>query len=221
MFKKILIAEDQEMANISVQKNLHELGVLDAKYVYYCDDALNRIKKALQDGEPYDLLITDLVFEDDNMPQQITHGTELARAVKQLQPDLKIIVLSAEARSRIIDELFKSETIDGYVRKARRDAQHLKEALQVVYNNGIYYSPEVRGSLREKHSHEFTTFDIYIISLLAEGVPQKNIPSYLLDKNIKPSGLSSVEKRLGLIRTVLGFSKNEQLVAYCKDVGII
>lgn len=221
MFKKILIAEDHEIANISVQKTLHDLGIQDAKYVYYCDDALNWIKKALQEGEPYDLLITDLIFEDDHTPQQIKHGAELVRAAKQIQSDLKVIVLSAEARSSIIDELFKHDAVDGYVRKARRDAQHLKEALQAVYNNRTYYSPEVKESLREKHSHEFTAFDVYIISLLAEGVPQKNIPFYLQEKNMKPSGLSSVEKRLGLIRTVLGFSKNEQLVAYCKDVGII
>lgn len=221
MFKKVLIAEDHEIANISVQKTLHDLGIQDTKYVYYCDHALNWIKKALHEGEPYDLLITDLIFEDDNTPQQITHGTELVNAVKQIQPDLKIIVLSAEARSNVIDELFKQETIDGYVRKARRDAQHLKEALQTVYSNRIYYSPEVKESLKKKNSHEFTAFDVYIISLLAEGVPQKNIPSYLEEKNMKPSGLSSVEKRLGLMRTVLGFSKNEQLVAYCKDVGII
>ena len=221
MFKKILIAEDHEIANISVQKTLHDLGIQDAKYVYYCDDALNWIKKAAHEGEPYDLLITDLIFEDDHTPQQIKGGAELVRAVKQIQPDIKIIVLSLESRASIIDELFKHDTVDGYVRKARRDAQHLKEALQTVYNNRTYYSPQVKESLKEKHSHEFTAFDIFIISLLAEGVPQKNIPSYLEEKNMKPSGLSSVEKRLGLMRTVLGFSKNEQLVAYCKDVGII
>ncbi|KGE13497.1 response regulator [Sphingobacterium deserti] len=221
MFRKVLIAEDHEIANISIQKTLQDFGIQEAKYVYYCDHALTWIKKAQRDGEPYDLLITDLIFEDDNTPQQITSGIELVQAVKQVQPDIKTIVFSAESRSRVIDDLFSNNQIDGYVRKARRDAQYLNEALKTVYANKIYKSPDSADGALVKNSHEFTTFDIHIISLLAQGVPQKNIPYYLQQKNIKPSGLSSVEKRLNLMRDVLDFSKNEQLVAYCKDIGLL
>ncbi|TDS12363.1 response regulator [Sphingobacterium paludis] len=221
MFKKVLIAEDHEIANISVQKTLQDLGIRDAKYVYYCDHAVTWIKNAQRDGDPYDLLITDLIFEDDHTPQQISNGVQLVQAVKQIQPDIKTIVLSAESRSGVVDDLFKTHAIDGYVRKARRDAQYLSEAVKSVYANKTYKSPDSADSSRVKNSHEFTTFDMHIISLLAQGVQQKNIPYYLQQKNIKPSGLSSVEKRLNLMREVLDFSKNEQLVAYCKDIGLL
>src|SRR3546814_269868 len=130
MFKKVLIAEDHEITNISVRKTLEELGVTDARYVYYCDDALSWINNALRNGEPYELLITDLSFEEDSYAQRLRSGEELIRAVKGVQPDLKIIVFSAEGRSTVVDTLFKTLPIDGYVRKARRDAQHLKQALQ-------------------------------------------------------------------------------------------
>ncbi|RZL34407.1 MAG: response regulator, partial [Pedobacter sp.] len=63
--------------------------------------------------------------------------------------------------------------------------------------------------------------DVTIISLLSQGTPQKDIPSYLSQHKIKPVSLSSLEKRLGSIKDSLEFSKNEQLVAYCKDLGII
>ena len=39
MFKRILIAEDQETQNISLQKTLADLGTEKPEYVYYCDDA--------------------------------------------------------------------------------------------------------------------------------------------------------------------------------------
>ncbi|QBQ40627.1 response regulator [Sphingobacterium psychroaquaticum] len=221
MFKKVLIAEDHEIANISVQKTLLELGIQNTKYVYYCDHAYTWLKNALRDGEPYDLLITDLIFEDDNTPQQLTGGIELIRAVKELQPDLKVIVLSSESRSEVVDSLFNKKLVNGYVRKARRDAQHLREALDAVYSLKSYQSPEVKESINEKNSHEFTNLDLNIIALLAQGIQQKNIPSYLQQRDIKPSGLSSVEKRLNLMREVMEFSKNEQLIAYCKDVGLI
>ncbi len=221
MFKKALIAEDHESTNISVQKTLEELGIHVADYVYYCDDAHTWVRNALRAQEPYDLLITDLYFEQDHYQQKLADGRDLIHAVKQSQPNLKVIVFSAEGRSAVINGLFEILSIDGYVRKARRDAQHLKEALQVVYGGKTYLSPDLKQTIREKNSHAFTDFDTSIISLLSQGVFQKDIPYYLRQKNIKPSGLSSVEKRLNLMKEVLGFSKNEQLVAYCKDIGVI
>lgn len=221
MFKKVLIAEDQEMANVSIQKTLKDLAIKDVHYVYYCDDALARINKAIKDGDPFDLLITDLVFEDDMTPQKLSGGEDLVAAAIAAQPDLKIIVLSSEGRSRFIDNLFKSESIHAYVRKARRDAQYIKEALEAVYQHKTYQSPEVKEIMQEKNSHDFTTFDIHIINLLADGVSQKEIPDYLAVRGIRPSSLSSVEKRLNHIRSVLGFTKNEQLLLYCSEQGII
>ncbi|SKB61625.1 DNA-binding response regulator, NarL/FixJ family, contains REC and HTH domains [Sphingobacterium nematocida] len=221
MFKKVLIAEDHEIANISVQKTLQELGIVDTKYVYYCDDALTWIRNAIRDGDPYDLLITDLSFEDDYNAQHLSSGIDLIKAVKMIQPQIKIMVFSAENRSSVIEELFKIHDIDAYVRKARRDAQHLRDALQNTFNDRKYQSPDVKQAMRDRNTHEFSVLDVGIVSLLSQGVLQKNIPQYLQEKGIKPSGLSSVEKRLGMMKDLLGFSKNEQLVAYCKDIGII
>jgi len=221
MFKKVLIAEDHEIANISVQKTLFDLGIQGTKYVYYCDDALSWVKRAVQDGEPYDLLLTDLIFEDDEMPQKINNGIDLIKAVKEVQPDIKIIILSAESRNNVIDDLFTDGIIDGYVRKARRDGQYLKEALHATFNHKTYQSPETKRSIEERNTHEFSGLDIHIVSLLSKGVSQKNIPFHLQERGVKPSGLSSIEKRLNLMRDVLDFSKNEQLVAYCKDIGLL
>lgn len=221
MFKKVLIAEDHEIANISVQKTLDELGIADARYVYYCDDAFAWIRNALKAGEPYDLLITDLYFEEDHCKQTLVDGKALIRVAREAQPDLKVIVFSAENRAPIVDNLFKSLSIDGYVRKARRDAQNLKQAIHAVYQHSTYLSPDLKQTIQGENSYEFTTFDVTIIKLLSQGVLQKDIPYYLQKQHIKPSGLSSVEKRLSLMKEVLGFSNNAQLIAYCKDIEII
>ncbi len=221
MFRKVLIAEDHEITNVSVKRTISDLGVEIAKYVFYCDDALAWISRALQDGEPFDLLITDLSFEEDHNKQRIGNGIELIQAVKVIQPSLKIIVFSGEDRPAIIDRLFNEYGIDGYVRKARRDAQHLRDAFTAVYQGNSYISFDIKQTLKQSNTFEFSTVDIQIVKLLAEGVLQKEIPNHLKQKNIKPSGLSSVEKRLNMMRDILAFTKNEQLVAYCKDKGFI
>lgn len=220
MFKKVLIAEDHESANISVRKILEELRI-QSRYVYYCDDALLQLKKALLDRDPYDLLITDLFFEDDGSPQNLQGGEALIAAARKVQANLKILVFSAEHRPAIIGGLFHDLGINGYVRKARRDSEELKHAVESIYGGKLHFPSHLRQAVKQKNSHEFSDFDVTIISLLSQGMRQKDIPAYLQQEKIKPSGLSSIEKRLNLMKETLNFSKNEQLVAYCKDMGII
>jgi two-component system, NarL family, captular synthesis response regulator RcsB len=221
MIDRVLIAEDHESASISIQKTLQDLHIAHTDYVYYCDDALLKIKTCKNLNQPYDLLITDLYFEEDSRVQNIAGGIELIAAAYQVQPDLKVLVFSAENKATVLDTLFNKHEIDGYVRKSRNDSKELHLAILQLSQNRRYFPRHVVQLIKQKNSHEFSEFDIAIISLLANGVPQKNIPAYLAQKQIRPSGLSSVEKRLNHIKSVLDFSKNEQLVAFCKDMGII
>ncbi len=221
MIDKVLIAEDHESASISIQKTLEDLGINQADYVYYCDDALSKIRTASQQQHPYDLLITDLYFEDDGRVQSIPGGIELIAAARQLQPELKVLVFSAENKPTVLETLFDTHQVDGYVRKARNDAKELNLAITEITQNRRYLPRHTSQLIKQKNSHAFTDRDIAIISLLASGISQKNIPDHLKQQNIVPFKLSSVEKRLKLIKTTLEFSKNEQLVVFCKDMGII
>lgn len=221
MITKVLIAEDHESANISVQKTLEELSITQVEYVYYCDDALDRITRTAGTSHSYDLLITDLSFEPDGRKQVLSEGRELIRAVRNIQPDLKVLVFSAESRPTTIEQLYNHLGIDGYVRKARHDARELKQAITEIAQHRRYLPRHLQQLINNKNAYEFTKFDKLIITLLAEGMLQKDIPAYLQQQQIKPSGLSTIEKRLNQMKEALEFTKNEQLVAFCKDMGII
>ncbi|KAB1228795.1 response regulator [Chryseobacterium viscerum] len=221
MFKKILIAEDHESSSISVQKTLEDLNISNADYVYYCDDAIAKIQKSIRENDLYDLLITDLSFEEDHREQKIKDGKELISAAKELHPSLKAIVFSAEHKSGVIDSLFSEYGINGFVRKARNDSKELKKAIASVYVNENYLSLDLKQEVKKLNSYEFSSYDITLVSLLSQGVLQKNIPVYLQNNNIKPNSLSSVEKKLNNLKEDLQVTSNEQLVAFCKDLGII
>jgi two-component system capsular synthesis response regulator RcsB len=125
MFKNVLIAEDHEIVSKSLRSALTDLGITiaDKDYVFYCDDAFTRVQKALRDGDPYELIITDLSFDEDYPKQKLSGGRELIKALKEIQPDLKILVFSIENRALIANSLFKEYDIDAYVPKARHDAE--------------------------------------------------------------------------------------------------
>ncbi|MGV3705461.1 MAG: response regulator [Arcticibacter sp.] len=220
MLKNILIAEDHQSINISVQKTLSDLGATNVTHAYYCDDALKLIRKSPFD-EPIDLLITDLYFDDDSNRQTLSDGIELIQAAREILPDLKVLAFSAEGRAVVIDRLFNQLHIDGYVRKGRNDSQELKAALESISKGKRHFASHLRAAIKQKNSYDFSELDITIISLLSDGTRQKDIPAYLLANKLRPSGLSSVEKRLNRMKEVLEFSNNEQLVAFCKDIGLI
>jgi DNA-binding NarL/FixJ family response regulator len=221
MIKKVLIVEDHESSNISIQKTLEDLGIRDPAYVYYCDDALVRIKKGMEMGDPYDLLITDLYFDADHRSQVLGGGAALIDAVRAVQPELRVLVFSAETKVGVVEALYDLRNVDGYVRKGRNDAKELKAAVARISGNERYFPQWYLQATRQENVHDFTPYDITIISLMAQGMKQKDIPDYLEQNKIRPAGLSSIEKRLNEIRQALKFSNNQQLVAYCKDMGIV
>ncbi len=221
MFKKILIAEDHQSANISVRKTLEEIGIKPPMFVYHCDAALLQINNGLSEDEPYDLLITDLEFESDDIPQKLTGGEALIKAVRLVQPSLKILVFSSEKRAAVIDKFFEESLINGYVLKARRDAEELVQAITTIAENKRHYPSNLRQAIQHKNLHKFTKIDIRVVKLIYEGKAQKELPDLLEKEQLRPNSLRSIEQRLHIMRTAYTLSNNIQLVALCKEMGLI
>lgn len=220
MFGKVLIAEDHESSNFSVRKVLEELKIPNFDQVFYCDDAFKYIKKALK-SEPYEMLITDLSFEEDDKKQLIKNGRELIKCCREIAPELKIIVFSAEHRLGVIDLLFKELKINAFVRKARSDSQELKKAVEAVYKDQTYVSHNLKLPVKSANTLEISNYDIILLNLLSEGVLQKNIPKKLQEQDIYPNSLSSVEKRINMMKLNFAAKNTEELIAFSKNMGII
>jgi two-component system capsular synthesis response regulator RcsB len=221
MLQTALIAEDHQNSNQWVRQTLEELGFESVKHAYYCDDALLEIKWGIQNNQPFDLLVTDLSFIEDGREQKLKSGVELITAARLIQPDLKVLVFSGEQQSSIITALYQRFGINGYIIKGRRDAEHLKDAIGSLSKNKKYVPAELQQDVRTKNAYDFSDYDIMIISQLAKGTLQKDIPLYLQQQGVKASSLSSIEKCLNQIKDALGFTNNAQLIAHCKDYKVI
>lgn len=223
MFKKVLIAEDEDFMNLSLGAALKELGIVLEKtdYVSYCDDAFSRVKKAARDGNPYELLITDLSFKEEFQKQEIRSGSELIKAVKGIQPDIKVLVFSVTDLKTTADSLFSDFGINGYVPKSRGAAFHFNSAIQSIYQGKRYYPPNLKRTKGDGIVYELTSTEMIIIDLIAEGRSQKWVAGYLRENNIIPYSLSSIEKAINRLKTVFEVSTLAQLISHFKDRGII
>lgn len=217
MFTKVLVSEDYESFSISVKNTLHELEVLDVHTVHYCDDAINKTHRSLREEHPFQLLITDLSFEEDHREQQIKNGKELILEIRSILPEIKVLVFSVDRKPALIQDLFEKYGIDAYVAKGRGDTKEMKKAVQKVWEGEKFYP----SFYKKNNVIELVPLEYHILNLLSNGVIQKNIPDHLQEKNIKPSSLSSVEKALGNLKETFGANSNEHLISITKDLGII
>lgn len=220
--KKILISEDIDSISTGIENTLRNF--LSAEFVHtrYCDDALLKLKKAEFDKEPFDLLITDLSFQLDYREVKLNSGEDLIKAIRDADLTTKIIVFSVEDKPMRVEAFFQKFDIDAYVQKGRNDTQELTKAIQAVQNGGKYVTEEVNQ--RIKQNKDISTIDLYDVNLvkyLCEGKTQDEISSLLIHQNIKPNSVSTIEKRLKLLRENFSAHTNIELAIIFKDLGLV
>jgi len=222
MFQKVLVAEDLDSISMTVVQALEELSVVEINHAKYCDDAFLKIKKALHDKKPYDLLISDLSFKQDHRENRLSTGEELIDAVKKIQPDIKTIVFSIEDKSFRIKSLFNNSGINAYVSKGRNSIPQLKNAVQNIFDNdGKIISPELSHLLRDKSILEIEAYDISLLKLLSKGLILDEIATEFKNYDITPNGSSSIEKRINKLKIYFKASNNVHLIAITKDLGLV
>lgn len=222
MFHKVLVAEDLDSISMTVVQALQELSVVEIHHAKYCDDAFLKIKKALHDEEPFDLVISDLSFKPDHRENRLSTGEELIDAVKKLQPNIKTIVFSIEDKSFRIKSLFNNSGINAYVSKGRNSIPQLKNAVQNIFNSDEkIISSELSHLLRDKSILEIEAYDISLLKLLSKGLILDEIALEFKDSGIAPNGSSSIEKRINKLKIYFKASNNVHLIAIAKDLGLV
>lgn len=222
MFKKVLVAEDLDSISIAVVQVLEELQVPVIHHVKYCDEGLLKIKKALADKEPYDLLITDLPFKSDHRKVNLNSGDELIDAINKVQPNIKKIVFSIEDKSYRIKTLFNELGINAYVSKGRNSISELRNAIEGTFNNEEkILSSDLSFSFNDKSLIEIESYDISILKLLSQGYILESISKEFKDLSITPNGTSSIEKRINKLKIYFKANNNVHLIAIAKDFGLV
>ena len=222
MFQKVLIAEDHGLTGTGLEERLKKSSIPEITVVHYCDDALLKIKAALHQKRPYELLITDLSFKEDYKDRKLKNGEDLISEIKKIQPDLKIMVYSVEHRIGRIKHLYEHLKINGFVGKERKDFKEITKALDSVFNGDIYISSSLGHALRSSENQlELDDYDILLLKLLTKGLKQEEIAKYFQDKNYPASSLRSIQERLGKLKAVFGAKTPVHLVAQAMERGFI
>ncbi len=221
MFTKVLIADDLGSITQGVHAALIQMGITTIEKVQYCDDAYLKVKAALLEKRPYDLVITDLSFKTDHRYQHLPSGETLSGILKNEHPELKVIIYSVEDRLEKVRTLLNKNHIDAYVCKGRRGLDELAIAVKEVFDGNRFLSPQVQQAMTRRTTSEIDDYDIELLRQLSLGLSQDEIAVYFKENNIKPASLSTIEKELQKLRIQFKAKNVTQLVATAKDLGLI
>lgn len=222
MFQKVITADDLDTINIAVMHALQELSIPEIQHTKYCDETFLKIKKAYLDNTPFDLLITDLSFRADHRDEKLRSGEALIQAVRQLQPNIRILIFSIEDKAHRIKSLIQNENIDGYILKGRNSIPELKKAiLNIHHSDQKFLSPEIAHAILDKTLLEIEPYDIELLKALSKGMTVDEIALFFQSERIAPHGTSSIEKRINKLKIIFKANNNVHLIAIVKDLGLV
>lgn len=221
MFKKVLVAEDIDSINLAVAAVLQDLEIDQVEHAEYCDKAWLLAQKAIHEKNPFQLLICDLSFKKDYHTEKISSGKELIDRLKQVDPNLKVLVNTIEDHPHTVRSLWDSGKIDGYVCKDRQGMRDLQAAILALNNGQQYNSASIAAILKKDNVLSLGDWEMELLNAIATGLTQEEIQEDFKNRNIIPSSKSSIEKRLKELREEFGANTTPHLIGILKDLKLI
>ena len=189
---KVLIADD----HVLVREGISKLLELDEKIEVMGEavDGQDVIDKA-REFQP------DLILMDLNMPKKT--GIEASREIKELFPDIRIIILTIHDDEEYVYEVLKAGA-EGYLQKDV-SVDELRSALQMVFNGETLFPASVinrvmgRDGRKKEESIEdvLTERETEVLEMMAKGNNNRGIGEklFISEKTVK-NHVSSILKKL-------------------------
>ena len=206
---RIILADDQLLIRAGIRAIVETLPGFEIEEE--CTDGYEAIS-AIQRLQP------DVVLLDIAMPGP--SGIEVARTVRQFDPNTKILVLSSIDRQEIVEQALAAG-INGYLLKDFVLAE-LLQALETVLNGERFLSPKIREMSRFNGTEgssgigaRLTIRQTEILRLVASGRTTKEIAR---DLGISPK---TVEFHRGRLMERIGAHDVTGLTRFALQTGVV
>jgi DNA-binding NarL/FixJ family response regulator len=219
---RILVADDHQLVIQGILCSLKEVGDFDVVTTNTCDEAFQLIKSN-QKSNPFQILFTDLSFDNTTEDSLIDGGEELIKAIKNNEFNIKIAVITGHAETNRVYNVISNLNPDAYLLKSKCDATEIGFAVKKMLQNEFYYTHEIHQKIMRRNIIQIQMDDIAIQIL-------KELPNHAKISNLegvitKADGslikLRSIETKLANLRTDLNANNNTDLVLKAKELGII
>ncbi|MFY0628902.1 MAG: response regulator transcription factor [Flavobacteriaceae bacterium] len=219
---KILVVDDHKLMLQGICNALGEFPNYETKCLNTCDDAYAAIKEA-ERSDPFDVLFTDLSFDNKTSTTVLDGGEALIGKIKKDEIAIKTGVISGHSETNRIFNVINNLNPDAYILKSHCSGDELNFAVQQMMKGNSFYTHEVHQKI-QKRKVVHILMDEIAIQILKELPKQPKIGN--LEGIISKSDGTllkkrAIENKLANLRIDLGANNNTDLVIKAKELGII
>ena len=220
--KRILIVDDHQLVIQGILCSLKEVGDFDVVTTNNCDEAFNLIKNH-QNNNPFQLLFTDLSFDNTTEDTNLDGGEELIKAIRNNEFDIRIGVITGHTETNRVYNVISNLNPNAYLLKSKCDATEIGFAVQKMLANDYYYTHEIHQKIMRRNIIQIQMDDvaIQILKELPNHPKISNLEGIITKGDGSSIKLRSIETKLANLRADLNANNNTDLILKAKELGII
>lgn len=220
---KILVVDDHQLMVDGIVMALENFPHYKVTSFNVCDDAFSSLHQAAQTEHPYDIIFTDLSFENITEQSKLDGGESLIKAVREHEIPVKIGVITGHTETNRVYHVIQNLKPDAYILKNQCSSEELNFAIKKMMDNGRFYTHEIHTKILNRNIIQIQ-MDESAIQILKE-LPKHPKISNLEGKIKKSDGnymkIRAIENKLANLRIDLDANNNTDLVLKAKELGII
>lgn len=219
---KILVVDDHQLVLQGILCSLKEVGDFDVVTANNCDDAFKLIKEH-EKTSPFQLLFTDLSFDNTTDKTNLDGGEDLIRAIRNNEIDIKIGVITGHTETNRVYNVTSNLNPNAYLLKSKCDAKEIGFAIQKMLANEIYYTHEIHEKMMRRNVVQIQMDDValQILKELPNHAKITNLEGIIVKHDGGVIKLRSIETKLANLRADLNANNNTDLILKAKELGII
>ena len=219
---KILIVDDHQLIIQGLLCSLEEVGNFEVVTTSDCDDALLLIK-ASEKSAPFQVLFTDLSFDNNTKETKLNGGEALIKAIRINGIEIKVGVITGLTETNRVYSVISNLKPNAYLLKGNCEAVEIGFAIQKMLKNEYYYSHKIYQKIIHRKITEIKIDDValQILNELPNHTKISNLEGVIANNNGIKIKLRSIETRLANLRTDLNAINNTDLILKAKELGVI
>ena len=219
---KILIVDDHQLIIQGLLCSLEEVGDFEVVTTTDCDDAF-RLIKASEKRAPFQILFTDLSFDNNTKETQLKDGEALIKAIRTNDIEIKVGVITGHTETSRVYNIINNIKPDACLLKCTCGSVELGFAVQKMLQNEYYYTHEVHQKILRRKVVQIKIDDVslQILKELPNHSKISNLEGVIAKNDGIKIKLRSIETKLANLRTDLNAINNTDLILKAKELGVI
>jgi len=220
---KIIAVDDQSFVLEGILNALSKHDEIQIIGKSNCDDAYKEIKNAEVANNAFDILFTDLSFDNLTDSDEIRDGEDLIKRLDEegIRPKLGVIT-GHSSINRVFNIIHNLKPL-AYILKSHCTADELYFAVKKMKNNEYFYTHSIHEKLLNRRiiGIEMNDVAIQILKELPRHSKIKNMLGIIVNSKGVKLSLRTIENKLSNLRVDLGANNNVDLFIIAKELGIV